>query len=94
MKIFFLILPIFISTNSGDKKIMIKLEKEHKTYKAIIPFGSQNQELSFMFSTGSSVSWIAGKECSDCHQEKYRENESESFRGNMTNYKSFNVYSV
>jgi hypothetical protein len=71
---------------------MIKLEKDHKTYRAIFPVGSHHQDMAFIFSTGSSVSWIAGSGCTDCKMEKFNENDSESFHKNVTSYRTFNVY--
>jgi hypothetical protein len=91
MKIIFLILLCITITYALDKKVMIKLEKENGLYRGNLEVGSQKQELAFLFSTASSVTWIAGSECTDCHRGRFKENESETFVKNQTDYRVFNV---
>jgi hypothetical protein len=88
--LFVLLLGKFLA-NQSERKIMIKLDKEYKFYRGIIPIGSNQQELAFIFSTASSLSWIPGSECTECKGEKFMEKESQSFSGNSTTYTSYNV---
>jgi hypothetical protein len=88
-----LLLVLIASNETANKKFMIKLEKEHRVYKGNLALGSNKQELGFIFSTGSSISWVGGPECEgDCvERQKFKPNTSDSFKSNTTISKDYNV---
>ncbi len=77
-----------ISAKNNDNKYIVRLENyQHTQFYGPLYVGSTNQEMNFIFSTGSNDIWLFSSDCENCNSNKlYKYDLSQTFMNFTQSY--------